>query len=116
MLYCTNLTARKINFTIFKKLFKKMFHKNFELSLVFATPILMRGLNKKYKNKNNAASVLSFLLEKGCKGKGEILLNTEEKKLPELFVHGCLHLFGYDHKTKKDYNLMSKKGGEMLKF
>ena len=93
-----------------------MFHKNFELSLVFTIPLLMRGLNKRYKNKDNAANVLSFLLEKGREGKGEILLNAQEKKLPELFVHGCLHLLGYGHKTKKGYNLMSKKSSEMLNF
>jgi len=68
----------------------------------------MRRLNKQYRNKNKTANVLSFTLEKGKVGPSEIFLNIKEKKLPYLFLHGMLHLKGYDHVKKSDARKMEK--------
>ena len=32
-----------------------------------------------------------------------------KKKLVKLFIHGFLHLLGYDHKKNSDYKIMYKK-------
>ncbi len=112
MIEFRNLTRKPIPRTIFKKLYQKIFRgKRLEVSVVFAPPALMRKLNKTYRKKDKAANVLSFLLEQGSPdarrmGSGEIFLNVQEPDLPRLFVHGCLHLLGYDHKQEKDAQKM----------
>lgn len=99
----TNLTKHRISKELFLKLYKKTMPKSFELSVVFAPPALMKKLNKTYRSKNKAANMLSFLL---ARKEGEIFLNVKEKDLPYLFVHGCLHLRGHDHKKEKDAQKM----------
>jgi probable rRNA maturation factor len=103
MIEFKNLTKKRHDIRPFKKLYKKIFRPNFELSVVFAPHLLMKKLNMQYRGRNKPASVLSFLLEK--KVRGEIFLNIKEKNLPYLFVHGALHLLGYDHQN----NAMAKK-------
>src|SRR3990167_11359395 len=107
MIEFRNLTKKRINTAEFKELYNNIFSaksvtgsKNFELSVVFARPHFMRRLNKQYRGKNKTANVLSFALEKGKVGPGEIFLNIKEKKLPYLFLHGMLNLKGYDHVKK----------------
>lgn len=103
----------RVKYGAYKELYKKIFilrKKNFNLSVVFAPSPMMRRLNKKYRGKNKPANVLSFLLEKNLPGRqtgsGEIFLNAKEKNLSYLFLHGALHLLGYDHKTNKDAKKM----------
>ena len=115
MIEFRNLTKKRINTAEFKELYNNIFSaksvtgsKNFELSVVFARPHFMRRLNKQYRGKNKTANVLSFALEKGKVGPGEIFLNIKEKKLPYLFLHGMLHLKGYDHVKKSDARKMEK--------
>ena len=115
MIEFRNLTKKRINTAEFKELYNKIFppkhpesSRKFELSVVFAQPHFMRRLNKQYRGKNKTANVLSFALEKGKVGPGEIFLNIKEKKLPYLFLHGMLHLKGYDHVKKSDARKMEK--------
>lgn len=105
-----NLTKKRIPTADFERIYKKLLL-SWELSVVFAGPALMKNLNKKYRGKNKAANVLSFLLDKKS---GEIFLNSVEKKLPYLFTHACLHLLGYGHKNNKDAEKMKKKEREIL--
>ncbi|MDO8664458.1 MAG: rRNA maturation RNase YbeY [Candidatus Liptonbacteria bacterium] len=101
-----NLSGKRVQYGAYKKLYKKIFRKGkkgFELSVVFAPPSLMRKLNKECRGKDKTANVLSFALEKDS---GEIFLNAGEKNLPYLFLHGSLHLLGYDHKKNKDAEKM----------
>lgn len=107
MIAVRNLSARRVNTAIFKKLYSKIFGAKFELSLVIADAELMRALNKKYRGKDETADTLSFLLERGRRG--EIFLNSGERDLPRLFVHSALHLLGFDHKTKKRAQLMERR-------
>ncbi|MEK9175504.1 MAG: rRNA maturation RNase YbeY [Patescibacteria group bacterium] len=111
MISFTNLTSKSIRRRTFEKLYHKALPKTFELSVVFATPSFMRKLNKKYRRKDKIANVLSFLIDKSS---GEIFLNRNEKNLPYLFVHGCLHLNGYDHKNDKDAARMEKLEDKIL--
>jgi|SRR3989344_4024166 len=109
-LFFTNLTKKRINFADFKNIYKKILS-GWDLSVVFADATFMKNLNKKYRGKSKTANVLSFLLDKR---RGEIFLNKNEKQLSYLFVHACLHLLGYSHKTQKNAKIMEQKEKEMV--
>ena len=111
-IYFTNLTKKRIKTAEFLRIYKKLL-KGWDLSVVFAPPFLMRSLNKKYRNKNKIANVLSFALDTK-KREGEIFLNANEKKLLYLFTHACLHLLGYSHKTDKEAEKMERKENKIL--
>ena len=65
MIEIRNLTKKRANTGIIKKIYNKIFfNKKFELDVVLASPQLMLALNKKYRKKEKIADVLSFLLEK----------------------------------------------------
>ena len=130
MISFANLTKKKISTAVFRKFYKKLFSAkggqakdDIELSVVFASPAKMKKLNVQYRNKHKVANVLSFLLEKGShdarsghrNGVGEIFLNAQEKDLPHLFVHGCLHLKGYDHEKDADAEKMEAMERKILK-
>ena len=84
----------------------------------------MNELNKKFRNKNKPTDVLSFPFENKIKHKNNLYLgdiaisyeivNRRSKnsdfflELDKLWVHGYLHLLGYDHKKKKDFAKMKK--------
>lgn len=62
-------------------------------------------------------------LKKGIKALGEIYLNPDyiakerleiPAKLAYMFIHGFLHLQGYDHKKKGDRIKMERKEAELL--
>lgn len=114
-IYFTNLTKKRINTADFKKIYRKILL-GWDLSVVFAGPKLMRSLNKKYRGKDKVANVLSFLLEAAPSGRGEIFLNSNERKLPYLFTHACLHLLGYMHQKDKDAERMERKEAEILQI
>lgn len=105
-----NLTKKRIKTAGFLRIYKKLLP-NWELSVVFAPPFLMKQLNKTYRKKDKVANVLSFKLEER---EGEIFLNVNEQKLLYLFTHACLHLLGYSHKTEKDAKLMEQKLQSLL--
>jgi probable rRNA maturation factor len=84
----------------------KILGKKYNISVVLTNNKESKKLNKKLRNKNKPANVLSFPLEENA---GEIFLDLEtkdeaikfdmgyKKYLIYLFIHGCLHLKGYDH-------------------
>ena len=86
--------------------------KKYALSFVFVGPSKMKKLNLIYRDINKPTDILSFPLSKG---EGEIYISKSEarkeaKKFgrkPEnfiefLFIHGCVHLKGYDHGAKME--------------
>jgi len=103
---------------------------------IFFCTLLLSGnkeiakLNKKFRKKNNSTDVLSFPfhskknLKKEVKKEkeiylGDIIINLnkikDKKKLKnfklefnKLWIHGLVHLFGFDHKLEKDYIKMQK--------
>lgn len=117
MISFANLSSKPIRRKTFVSLYEKVFSSKdgpasrWELSVVFAPPTLMQKLNKTYRKKDKVANVLSFLLERRS---GEIFLNATEKNLPHLFVHGCLHLKGYDHQNNKDAAKMERLEDKIL--
>lgn len=78
-----------------------------DLSLVFVSDATIQALNKKFRHKNKPTDVLSF-------DYGEIFISVPTarrqarthsvaltKEIDLLFVHGLLHISGYDHETAK---------------
>jgi probable rRNA maturation factor len=79
----------------------------YHLSIVLIGDTKARDLNRRYRDNNTAANVLSFPLGAAS---GEIYLNvariareassfglTPEGHATYLLIHGCLHLKGYGH-------------------
>ena len=84
----------------------------------------IQKLNKKFRNKNKATDVLSFPSEKKLNIKkspyiGDIVISYEfmnkpktlsilefKNKVIKIFIHGFLHLLGYDHIKLKDFKEM----------
>ncbi len=91
----------------FKEIKNKILGKDYDLSWAFITPKKIQKLNLIYRNINKATDILSFPLSKK---EGEMYLcKSEVKKEAKnfdleyenfiyfLFIHGCVHLKGYDH-------------------
>ena len=98
---------------------------NAELSVLLGSDDTLRELNRKWRNKDKSTNVLSFPGQDIAVGQpagtilGDIAISLEtanleatlEKKelhdhITHLFVHGFLHLFGYDHQNDKEADLM----------
>lgn len=99
-----------------------------DVSVACVTASVMSRLNKIYRNKEYAANVLSF--EAREFGLGEIVLCpsvirksakeygiTYKEELCRMFLHGLLHLLGYDHdKSERQAERMEQKEREHLLF
>jgi len=118
--------------------------KDFSLNLVLLGEGGIKKINKRYAGKNKTTTVLSFPLSEIKKPTkkdlqfiepkekenllGEILLcpsrikklaNRQKKDFKELlqffFLHGFLHLLGYNHKKTQDTKEMQQKEKKILK-
>ena len=103
------------------KLFK---NKSTNYTIFLTNNKKMRQLNKKFRNKNKPTDVLSFPFQNKIKNTkntylGDIAISYEivKKKsknsnflleFDKMWIHGYLHLLGYDHKKNKEYNQMRK--------
>ena len=107
------------------KLFSK---KNFYFTLLLTNKKVIKKLNKKFRKKNKETDVLSFPfkshINKNYKGDIAIcyeIINTRSKntnfsmELDKIWIHGLLHLLGYNHIKLKDYKLMLKREQDILK-
>ena len=101
-------------------------NKKIFLTLLLSNSKGTKILNKNFRNKNKATDILSFPLQKKIKLKnksylGDIIIsynfmdkpkNQEIKlfkdKVIKTFIHGFLHLLGFDHIQLKDYKKMLK--------
>ena len=109
----------------------KIYKKNTLIcSLLLSGAKEIKKLNKRFRNKNKSTDVLSFpfyekkqLNNKIRKEKevylGDIIINLGQVKnknnkvkfreeLNKLWIHGLLHLLGFDHKSKMRYLQMQK--------
>lgn len=118
-------------------------NKNYKKNIIFCTLLLsntkaIKKLNSKFRKKNKSTDVLSFPfynkknLKKKIKNEKEIYLgdiiinlnkirskkNIKNFKLEfdKLWIHGLVHLFGYDHKKEKDYRKMNQVEKNYLKY
>ena len=91
------------------------------LSLVFVSREEIKKLNKKFRKKNRATDVLSFNLNEP-KHLGEIVICPDvvkenarkigvsaKSETMKVFIHGILHLLGYDHEKDAQANIMEAK-------
>ncbi len=117
---------------------KKFSKKNLFITLLLSGNKEIKYLNKKFRNKDKVTDVLSFpsqtKKELNVKLKkereiylGDIIINLSKiknrKELKDfkiefdlLWIHGLVHLFGYDHKKDKDYLLMRKIEEQYLNY
>jgi len=88
-----------------------------EISLSFCSAEEIQELNKKYRDKDYVTDVLSFPAGTGIELPvlGDIVIcvtraqeqahelgHSLKRELAFLFVHGLLHLLGYDHEISED--------------
>ena len=118
----------------FKKKIKKLSmirslkKKNFHFTLLLTNKTIIKKLNKKFRKKNKETDVLSFPIKshfnKNYKGDIAIcyeIINLRSKKtnfnieFDKMWIHGLLHLLGYNHAKLKDYKKMLRKEQNILK-
>ena len=117
--------------------------KKFKRNKIFCTLLLsgnkeIKSLNKKFRKKSKATDILSFPfqtkkeLKKKLKLKkeiylGDIIINLNKIKsknvkknfklqFDNLWIHGLVHLFGYDHKSDNDFKIMRRIEKKYLNF
>ena len=118
-----NKKLRKIS--LLTRLFK---NKNIVFTILLTNSLNIKKLNKKFRKRNQITDVLSFpffssknlnLVKENNIYIGDIavcyeIINKRSKKnsfileFDKVWVHGFLHLLGYDHIKNKDYFKMSK--------
>ena len=117
----------------------KLFKKNtFICSLLLSDTKEIRKLNKNFRKKNKSTDVLSFpfynkkqlsyIIKKEKEVYlGDIIINLNKVKnksdkvkfineLNKLWIHGLAHLFGYLHKSDKDFYKMNNLEKKYLKY
>ncbi len=133
--------AKKINkkeyfFNRLCKFFPKKFrfiNKKIYITLLLSNNKNIKKLNKKFRNKNKNTDILSFPFKQNLKSSkevylGDIIISFEhinkpqrinvhefKHKVTKSFIHGYLHLIGYDHKKDKEYKKMLKEEEKIFK-
>ena len=108
-----NLTKFKIDRKSFAQVAKKVLmgeNKGIQsVSLALVGVAEMQKLNNKFRGKNKPTDVLSF---------GDInevvicpeVVQEKSEDIKKVFIHGILHILGYDHeKSKEEAELMRQK-------
>ena len=116
--------------------FNSLRKKRFSFTILLTGNYKMKYLNHKFRNKNKTTDVLSFPnldtvdLKKKTDTKiylGDIALSYEiinqrskdsnfDLEFDKMWIHGYLHLLGYDHKKVRDYKVMKKIEDRILKI
>ena len=128
----SNLWNKKIKkkeffFKSLVSLFPKKYRftkKKISLTILLSNNKNIKKLNKKFRNKDKSTDILSFPSEKKINIKkspyiGDMIISYEfmnkpkalstlefKDKLTKIFIHGFLHLLGYDHIKLKDFKEM----------
>ena len=108
-------------------------NKKVYLTLLLSNNKKINVLNKKFKNKNKHTDILSFPFNQKFRNLKEIYLgdiiisfnymnkpknlsNREfKKKTIKIFIHGFLHLLGFNHVKDKDYKKMNSEEEKVFK-
>ena len=123
------LKKKELFFREICNLFPKKYrfpNKKITLSLLLSNNKYIKKLNKNFRNKNKSTDILSFPFDKkklisNKSYLGDIIISYEfintskshslevfKRKLTKTFIHGFLHLLGYDHIRNNDYKEMLK--------
>ena len=99
-------------------------NKQVSLTLLLSNNRGIKKLNKDFRNKNKSTDILSFPSSKNIKISsktyiGDIIISYNfmdkpnsqnlkyfKEKVIKTFIHGFLHLLGFDHIKNKDYKKM----------
>ena len=137
----SNLWIKKIEkpnifFNTLVKAFPKKYRfikKKISLTILLSNNKNIKKLNKKFRNKNKPTDILSFPSEKKINTKkspyiGDIVVSYEfmnkpkalsalefSNKVTKVFIHGFLHLLGYDHIKLKDFKEMLNEEEKIFK-
>tara|TARA_B100002052_G_scaffold258794_1_gene250998 strand:+ start:240 stop:692 length:453 start_codon:yes stop_codon:yes gene_type:complete len=101
-----------------------------EISIFLTNSEKMRQLNLKFRKKNKPTDVLSFpvnIIKKKIGYLGDVaisyeIVNKRSKKsnfdyeFDKMWVHGYLHLLGYDHKKNREFEKMHKLEKKILNY
>ena len=123
------LKKKKLFFDKVCKAFPKRYkflNKKVSFTLLLSNNKNIKTLNKNFRNKNKSTDILSFPFTKKFKISkkfyiGDIIISYNfidkpksqplkifREKLIKTFIHGFLHLLGFDHQKNKDYLKMLK--------
>jgi len=129
ILWLKKIKKKNIFFNSIVSLFPKKYKfikKKVSLTILLSNNKNIKKLNKKFRNKNKSTDILSFPSEKKFNIKkssylGDIVISYESMNKPKtlnnlefknkvikIFIHGFLHLLGYDHIKLKDFKKMLK--------
>ncbi len=124
----------------FKKICKafpkkyKFLNKKVTFTLLLSNNKNIKKLNKVFRKKNKSTDILSFPLNKKIKISkntylGDIIISYNyldnprsqdlklfQEKVIKIFIHGFLHLLGFDHKKNRDYSKMIKEEIFLFKY
>ena len=127
----SNLFFKKVCKAFPKKY--KFSNKNVSFTLLLSNNKNIKKLNKVFRKKNKSTDVLSFPLNKKIKVSknsylGDIIINYNyldkprsqdlrlfKEKAIKIFIHGFLHLLGFDHIKNEDYSRMLKEENLLFK-
>ena len=108
-------------------------NKKVSLTLLLSNNRGIKKLNKNFRNKNKSTDILSFPFSKNIKLKketylGDIIISYNfmdkpksqklknfKDKVIKTFIHGFLHLLGFDHIKDRDYKKMLKEEERIYK-
>ena len=111
----------------------RFLNKKVYLTLLLSNNKNIKILNKKFRKKNKHTDILSFpsgqktknlkkiylgdiIISYNYMNKPKSLTNFEfKKKTIKIFIHGYLHLLGYDHINLKDYQIMYREEKKVFK-
>ncbi|PDH18914.1 MAG: rRNA maturation RNase YbeY [Pelagibacterales bacterium MED-G41] len=111
----------------------KFFNKKVSFTLLLSNNKNIKKLNKDFRNKNKSTDILSFPFSEKIKilkesYLGDIIISYNfidkpksqdlkffKKKLIKIFIHGFLHLVGFNHIKDKDYKKMLKEEDQIYK-
>ena len=109
----------------------KFLNKKVSFTLLLSNNKNIQKLNKIFRKKNKPTDILSFPLTKKVRISkqtylGDIIISYNfmdkpkslnkklfREKVTKIFIHGFLHLLGFDHKKNKDYVKMLKEEGRI---
>ena len=124
----------------FKKICKafpkkyKFLNKKITLTVLLSNNKNIKKLNKVFRKKNKSTDILSFPADKKIKISkntylGDIIISYNyldkprsqdlklfKEKVIKIFIHGFLHLLGFDHKKNRDYSKMLKEENFLFKY
>ena len=121
------LKKKELFFSEICKFFPRKYqfpNKKITLTLLLSNNRCIKKLNKNFRNKNKSTDILSFPFSKKTliskktyigdiiisynfmdKPRSQNIKNFKEKVI-KTFIHGFLHLLGFDHMKDKDYKRM----------